>query len=99
MTTEKVLTRLSSINEGHYKGLSPVEVDLIEGLKLFVMKATVIVLEALIETEERSTKLKTKMAMKHVNEYSGPALAGICRERSPQTKGITTLISILEAMH
>lgn len=99
LATEKVLTRLSDIGEGQYKSLSPFEVDLIEGLKLFVMTATVMVLEALTETEEHSTKMKTKMAMKHITEYSGPVLASICREHTPTTKGISTLILIFEAMH
>mmetsp|Transcript_31349 Transcript_31349/g.47842 ORF Transcript_31349/g.47842 Transcript_31349/m.47842 type:complete len:1055 (-) Transcript_31349:209-3373(-) len=99
LATEKVLIRLSDIGERHHKGLSPIEVDLIEGLKLFVMTATVMVLEALTETEEHSTKMKTKMAMKYITEYSGPILAGICREHTPATKGINSLISIFEAMH
>ena len=82
------------------KSLTPVEVDLVEGLKRFVVASRVLVYEALTTTGTKPATASQAMAF-IVSDFglSGEALANSCRDSGSTSNGVETLMAILEAMN
>eukprot|EP00545_Synedropsis_sp_CCMP1620_P014922 CAMPEP_0119027216 /NCGR_PEP_ID=MMETSP1176-20130426/36726_1 /TAXON_ID=265551 /ORGANISM="Synedropsis recta cf, Strain CCMP1620" /LENGTH=133 /DNA_ID=CAMNT_0006983081 /DNA_START=1 /DNA_END=402 /DNA_ORIENTATION=+ len=86
---------------GDPKKLNPVEVDLVEGVKRFVVAARLLVRDTLTAIGDDKA-IKTERAMELVLSLefglSGEALASTCRSDGSSSNGIDMLVAILEAM-
>ena len=82
------------------KSLTPVEVDLVEGLKRFVVASRLLVYEALTTAGTKPTTASRAMAL-IVSDFglSGEALANSCRDSGSSSNAVDTLAAILDAMH
>lgn len=81
------------------KKLTPIEVDLVEGLKRFVLAARLLIHESLTTTG--SKPVKTSRAMELILSdfgLSGETLANACREIGSSSNGMEAIVAILEAI-
>jgi hypothetical protein len=96
-TVVQVCQRLSDSDDP--RRLTPVEADLVEGLKRFVVASRVLIYEALITSATKPTTASEAMEL-IISDFglSGEALADSCRDSGSSSNVLEAVIAILGAM-
>lgn len=92
---EQVCRGLAAAEAGEAKGMKPMEVDLVEGLKQYVVQTRLFLGEALTSLDAAAKPAKEQFVD---FEITGEALSRLVRESGSSTSGIELLGNILERM-
>ena len=81
------------------KKLTPIEVDLVEGLKRFVLASRVLIHDALTTSGGKPVKSNRAMEL-IISDFglSGNTLSSSCRDQGSSSNGVEAIVAILEAM-